>query len=111
MTEDEKIAAEKAKAESEQKTERTFTQADMDLAMAKVRRDEKRKADAKIAEADMRGFARLLVTLAAGAVVLSGQARAAPASDPAPAQFTVNECPPGAGAAPVRCAPPRFELP
>ena len=47
----------------------------------------------------MRGFARLLVTLAAGAVVLSGQARAAPASDPAPAQFTVNECPPGAGAA------------
>lgn len=52
MTEDEKIAAEKAKAEAEQKTERTFTQADMDLAMAKVRRDEKRKADAKIAEAD-----------------------------------------------------------
>lgn len=47
----------------------------------------------------MRGFARLLVTLAAGAVVLSGQARAAPASDPAPAQLTVNECPPGAGAA------------
>ena len=44
MTEDEKIAAEKAKAEAEQKTERTFTQADMDLAMAKVRRDEKRKA-------------------------------------------------------------------
>ena len=52
MTEEEKIAAEKAKAEAEQKTERTFTQADMDLAMAKVRRDEKRKADAKIAEAD-----------------------------------------------------------
>ena len=44
MTDEEKIAAEKAKAESEQKTERTFTQADMDLAMAKVRRDEKRKA-------------------------------------------------------------------
>ena len=52
MTDEEKIAAEKAKAETEQKTERTFTQADMDLAMAKVRRDEKRKADAKIAEAD-----------------------------------------------------------
>lgn len=54
MTDEEKIAAEKAKAEAEgkDKTERTFTQADMDLAMAKVRRDEKRKADAKIAEAD-----------------------------------------------------------
>lgn len=54
MTEEEKIAAEKAKAEAEgkDKTERTFTQADMDLAMAKVRRDEKRKADAKIADAD-----------------------------------------------------------
>jgi hypothetical protein len=52
MTEDEKIVAEKAKAETEGTVERKFTQADMDLAMAKVRRDEKRKADAKIAEAD-----------------------------------------------------------
>ena len=54
MTDEEKIAAEKAKAEAEgkDKTERTFTQADMDLAMAKVRRDEKRKAQAAIAEAD-----------------------------------------------------------
>ena len=47
---DEEIAAEKAKTEGA--AERKFTQADMDLAMAKVRRDEKRKADAKIAEAD-----------------------------------------------------------
>lgn len=47
---DEEIAAEKAKTEGA--PERKFTQADMDLAMAKVRRDEKRKADAKIAEAD-----------------------------------------------------------
>ena len=52
MTDEEKIAAEKAKAETEGAPERKFTQADMDLAMAKVRRDEKRKADAKIAEAD-----------------------------------------------------------
>lgn len=50
MTDEEKIAAEKAKTEGA--VERKFTQADMDLAMAKVRRDEKRKADAKIAEAD-----------------------------------------------------------
>lgn len=50
MPTDEEIAAEKAKTEGA--AERKFTQADMDLAMAKVRRDEKRKADAKIAEAD-----------------------------------------------------------